>query len=96
MKKEERRAKAAAVLNILIIAWAVIGTILMLFFRDGDALLASSGVENLKYFTVLSNEFCGIVAVFDGSVLRFFPAPTLRKKAKRIFFHAILYYHKGG
>lgn len=65
MKKEERRAKAAAVLNILIIAWAVIGTILMLFFRDGDALLASSGVENLKYFTVLSNEFCGIVAVWS-------------------------------
>ena len=65
MKKEERRAKAAAVLNILIIAWAVIGTILMLFFRDGDALLASSGVENLKYFIVLSNEFCGIVAVWS-------------------------------
>ena len=39
---------------------------------------------------------CGIVAVFDGSVLRFFPAPTLQEKAKRIFFHAILYYHKGG
>ena len=37
----------------------------MLFFRDGDALLASSGVENLKYFTVLSNEFCGIVAVWS-------------------------------
>ena len=65
MKKEERRAKAVTVLNILIIAWAVIGTILMLFFRDGDALLASSGVENLKYFTVLSNEFCGIVAVWS-------------------------------
>ena len=59
-----RRAKAAAILNILIILEAVVGTVLMLFFRDGDALLASSGVENLKYFTVLSNEFCGIVAVW--------------------------------
>lgn len=58
------RAKVAAILNILIIIEAAVGTILMLFFRDGDALLASSGVENLKYFTVLSNEFCGIVAVW--------------------------------
>ena len=59
-----RRTKAAAILNILIILEAVVGTVLMLFFRDGDALLASSGVENLKYFTVLSNEFCGLVAVW--------------------------------
>lgn len=58
------RAKVAAILNILIIIEAAIGTVLMLFFRDGDALLASSGVENLKYFTVLSNEFCGLVAVW--------------------------------
>lgn len=58
------RAKVAAILNILIIIEAAVGTVLMLFFRDGDALLASSGAENLKYFTVLSNEFCGIVAVW--------------------------------
>lgn len=68
------RAKAAAILNILIIIEAVIGTVLMLFFRDGDALLASSGVENLKYFTVLSNEFCGLVAVW--ALIR-----TVRRKA---------------
>ncbi len=63
-KDNPNRAKVAAVLNILIIIEAVVGTVLMLFFRDGDALLASSGVENLKYFTVLSNEFCGLVAVW--------------------------------
>ena len=39
---------------------------------------------------------CGIVAVFDGSVLCFFPVPTLWKEAKRFFFLSILYYHKGG
>ncbi len=61
---QSTRAKVAAILNILIIIEAAVGTVLMLFFRDGDALLASSGVENLKYFTVLSNEFCGIVAVW--------------------------------
>ena len=55
MKKKESREKAVTILNALIIWWAFVGTVLMLFFRDGDALLASSGVENLKYFTVLSN-----------------------------------------
>ena len=65
MKKKERRDKVATILNILIILWAFTGTVLMLFFRGGDALLASSGVENLKYFTVLSNEFCGLVAVWS-------------------------------
>ena len=64
MNDTSTRAKVAAILNILIIIEAAVGTVLMLFFRDGDALLASSGVENLKYFTVLSNEFCGIVAVW--------------------------------
>ena len=65
MKKKERRDKVATILNILIILWAFTGTVLMLFFRGGDALLASSGAENLKYFTVLSNEFCGLVAVWS-------------------------------
>ena len=59
------KAKAARVLNILIIAMAVVGTVLMLFFRGNDATLQASGIANLKYFTVLSNEFCGIVAVYS-------------------------------
>lgn len=61
----DRKAKAAKVLNILIIAMAVVGTVLMLFFRGNDATLQASGIANLKYFTVLSNEFCGIVAVYS-------------------------------
>ena len=39
---------------------------------------------------------CGIVAVFDGSVLFPFPAPTLRKEANRNFFYPILQHHKEG
>ena len=79
MNDTSTRAKVAAILNNLIIIEAVIGTVLMLFFRDGDALLASSGVENLKYFTVLSNEFCGIVAVW--TLIR-----AVRRKAPPMLF----------
>ena len=50
-------------LNIIIVVLVIIGTIIMLMNNNTDAGLTSAGLENLKYFTVLSNEFCGIVAV---------------------------------
>ena len=51
------------ILNIMIILFTLIGTVIMLT-KPGDGTgLMSSGVENLKYFTVLSNELCGIVAI---------------------------------
>ena len=50
-------------LNILIIVFAVIGTVLVMFFRINDLTFASSGIENFKFFTVLSNVCCGIIAV---------------------------------
>jgi hypothetical protein len=55
--------KIALLLNIMIVVFAVVGTILMLFFRGEDQTLQANGISNLKYFTVLSNEACGIVAV---------------------------------
>ena len=60
---DQKREKIALLLNVLIVAFAVTGTIMMLFFRSNDPTLQSKGVANLKYFTVLSNEACGIVAV---------------------------------
>ena len=60
---DQKREKIALLLNVLIVAFAVAGTIMMLFFRSNDPTLQSKGVANLKYFTVLSNEACGIVAV---------------------------------
>jgi len=60
---DRKREKTALLLNVLIVVFAVAGTILMLFFRSNDPTLQSKGVANLKYFTVLSNEACGIVAV---------------------------------
>ncbi|MBP1538071.1 MAG: hypothetical protein ILA17_09390, partial [Ruminococcus sp.] len=38
------------------------GTVIMLSNQGDGTGLASSGITNLKYFTVLSNEFCGITA----------------------------------
>ena len=60
---DRKREKIALLLNVLIVVFAVAGTIMMLFFRSNDPTLQSKGVANLKYFTVLSNEACGIVAV---------------------------------
>ncbi|MBO4324548.1 MAG: hypothetical protein J5845_03995 [Lachnospiraceae bacterium] len=62
MNSRKRSQVISYILLGLIIVFAVTGTILMLFFRGNDRTLSSSGAENLKYFTVLSNEFCGIAA----------------------------------
>ena len=50
-------------LNALIFAFTLLGIGIMLHRNGNDGgLLSSSGWENFKYFTVLSNVFCGIVA----------------------------------
>jgi len=78
--KTERKRKIAFILNLLVIAFAVIGTILMLFFRGNNEELLAEGIENYKYFTVLSNEFCGIIAVVSLIwSLRGKPQPMLAK-----------------
>lgn len=78
--KAERKRKIAFILNLLVIAFAVIGTILMLFFRGNNEELLAEGIENYKYFTVLSNEFCGIIAVVSLVwSLRGKPQPMLAK-----------------
>ena len=51
------------VLNACIVFFTGIGTYLMWTNSDSGAGLMSSGFANLKYFTVLSNLFCGIVAL---------------------------------
>ena len=78
--KTDRKRKIAFILNLLVIAFAVIGTILMLFFRGNNEELLAEGIENYKYFTVLSNEFCGIIAVVSlVQSLRGKPQPMLAK-----------------
>lgn len=59
------RQVISIIMNCLIIAFVVIGTVVMLSPRVSSegAVLASRGWKNLRYFTVLSNEFCGIISI---------------------------------
>lgn len=51
------------IFNLLLVAFTLLGLGIMLYLNGNEGgLLSSSGWENLKYFTVLSNIFCGIVA----------------------------------
>ncbi|MBP3753814.1 MAG: hypothetical protein J6I66_03060 [Lachnospiraceae bacterium] len=61
--KTEDRECFEFFLNVCIIVFAGIGTVLMWKNTDSGAGLMASGFANLKYFTVLSNLFCGIVAI---------------------------------
>ena len=76
----ENNRRIAFVLNIAVIVFAVAGTILMFFFRGNNEELLAEGIENYKYFTVLSNEICGIIAVVSlVQSLRGKPQPMLAK-----------------
>lgn len=57
------RSRITLALDILIVVFTAIGTYLMFSNTDNGAGLMSSGLENFKYFTVLSNIFCGIVSL---------------------------------
>ena len=50
-------------LNILIVVFTICGTYAMLTNDKSGTGLTASGIENLKFFTVLSNELCGIIAI---------------------------------
>ena len=63
--KITKRQIISIIMNCLVIAFTVTGTVVMLSPRVSPegAVLASRGWRNLRYFTVLSNEFCGIVSL---------------------------------
>lgn len=58
-----KRNTAELILNLVIVIFTVIGIILMLTSEPEEGALQSTGIENFKYYTVLSNVFCGIVAL---------------------------------
>lgn len=78
------KRKIVIALNILIVVFTLIGLYVMLYRNsDGGSLLLSHGWENLKYFTVLSNLFCGIVAaIFLISAVRIGRGGMISKKSK--------------
>ena len=62
---KQMKEKISIVVDIIIIILVVIGTIIMFMGAADETGLTASGFYNLKYFTVLSNEFCGIVTIID-------------------------------
>lgn len=50
------------ILNIILVIFTVIGIILMLTGKPEEGALQSTGIENFKFYTVLTNVFCGIIA----------------------------------
>ena len=59
---ENKRTAAGVLLNITMVIFAVTGTVLMFTVSPEAGTLHASGIENLKYYTVLSNLFCGLVS----------------------------------
>ena len=61
----KNRSKTELILNLFIVILTVIGVILMLTGKPEDSALQASGIENLKFYTVLTNVFCGVIALVD-------------------------------
>ena len=57
------RKRISITLNILIVIFTCIGTYMMFHPTVNGVALATRGFRNFKFFTVLSNEFCGVVAI---------------------------------
>ncbi len=51
------------IFNLVIVFLAVTGIILMITSQHEEGALQSSGLENFKFYTVLTNVFCGIIAL---------------------------------
>lgn len=61
MTKAKRNTQR--IFNIVITVLTLAGVFLMLRNTDSGTGLTATGIENLKFYTVLSNIFCGITAV---------------------------------
>ena len=59
----EIRGKIQAAFNVIIIVFVGTGTSIMMNNTTSGSGLTAVGFENFKFFTVLSNELCGVVAV---------------------------------
>lgn len=59
----KKNKTAEIILNLIIVAFTILGIILMLTRNPQDGALQTTGLANFRYYTVLSNVFCGIVSV---------------------------------
>ena len=60
--RKDTHPKSEIVLNLVIVILAVTGIVLMVTGKSEEGALQASGIENFKFYTVLTNVFCGIVA----------------------------------
>ena len=59
----KKNATAGIILNVIMVVFTVIGIILMLTGKPEEGALQASGIENFKFYTVLTNVFCGFIAL---------------------------------
>lgn len=60
---KQSRSVIEIILNIVIVGFTIVGIILMLTGKPEEGALQSAGIENFKFYTVLTNVFCGIIAL---------------------------------
>ncbi len=59
---KKTHSKAEIIINAVIVILTVTGVILMLTGKPEEGALQASGIENFKFYTVLTNVFCGVVS----------------------------------
>ena len=61
---DKQKGRTAEILfNLVIVVLTVIGIIFMVNGKPEEGALQASGIENFKFYTVLTNVFCGAVAL---------------------------------
>ena len=65
---KKTHSKAEIIINAVIVILTVTGVILMLTGKPEEGALQASGIENFKFYTVLTNVFC-----LTGEQKRWFP-----------------------
>ena len=63
LMEDGKRTTAEIIINIIMVIFTVIGVVLMLAVNPEGGNLQASGIENFKFYTVLTNVFCGFVSV---------------------------------
>ena len=63
MKSAENKSRTGIILNVIVVILCLIGIVLMMTKSPEEGSLQASGLENFKFYTVLSNVFCGAVAL---------------------------------
>lgn len=65
MKDKKNTLLTEMILNVIIVILSIIGITLMLTGKPEEGALQATGLANFKFYTVLSNVFCGIVSLIE-------------------------------